>query len=186
MPFIVVYDANALYPNAQRDLLIRVAQHGLVQAKWTEEILDEMCRARKRKHPDLAPGKLTRLRALMNAAVADCLVTGYEDLIEGLKLPDPDDRHVLAAAIKASAQVIVTANLSDFPADYLRQWNIEAKSPDDFVLDQINIDDRVVFSCVQEIANDRKQPPKTVEDVLSELDNSGLVSSAAALRSPSP
>ena len=113
MPFIVVYDANALYPNAQRDLLIRVAQHGLVQAKWTEEILDEMCRARKRKHPDLAPGKLTRLRALMNAAVADCLVTGYEDLIEGLKLPDPDDQHVLAAADAWSSPIPSSRPLSD-------------------------------------------------------------------------
>jgi hypothetical protein len=78
MPFVVVYDANALYPNAQRDLLIRVAQHGLVQAKWTLEILDELTRARLRKNPGLDPGKLDRLKSLMNDAVADCLVWGYE------------------------------------------------------------------------------------------------------------
>jgi predicted nucleic acid-binding protein len=184
VPFIVVYDANALYPNTQRDLLIRIAKHGLVQAKWTDKILDELVTARARRHPDLPPEKLTRLRTLMNSAVADCLVTGYEDLVSGLKLPDPDDRHVLAAAIKSFAQVIVTANLSDFPAGYLQQWEIEARSADDFMLDQITIDDRVVFACVQEIANSRKHPPVTVEDVLSELDNSGLVRSAAALRSP--
>ena len=120
----------------------------------------------------------------MNAAVADCLVQGYEPLIDGLKLPDPDDRHVLAAAIRASAQVIVTNNVKDFPAEDLQAFDIEVKSPDDFVVDQINIDDRVVFSCVAEIANARKREPVTVEDVLAELENVGLVRSVAALRTP--
>jgi predicted nucleic acid-binding protein len=184
MPFIVVYDANALYPNAQRDLLIRIARAGMVQAKWTEQILDEMLTARQRRNPDVDPAKLAQLRDRINAAVADCLVTGYEPLIDGLKLPDPDDRHVLAAAIKASAQVIVTTNLRDFPAADLMEWDMEAKSPDDFVLDQISIDSRIVFSCVQEIANDRKRSPQTASDVLAELENVGLVTSVAALRSP--
>jgi hypothetical protein len=185
MPFVVVYDTSALYPNAQRDLLIRLAQHGLVQAKWTDRILDDLCTARLRRNPDVGQTKLARLRELMNAAVADCLITGYEPLVDSLKLPDPDDRHVLAAAIKASAQVIVTTNLRDFPAADLGEWNIEAKSPDEFVLDQINIDDRIVFSCVQEIANVRRRAPETVADVLAELENVGLVTSVAALRAPS-
>jgi predicted nucleic acid-binding protein len=111
MPFVVLYDANALYGNAQRDLLVRIARAGLVQAKWTDEILAEMTRARLRRNPDLAQEKLDRLCELMRLAVADCMVTGYQDLIDNLKLPDPDDRHVLAAAIRAHAQVLVTANL---------------------------------------------------------------------------
>jgi len=151
MSFIVVYDANVLYPNTLRDLLIRVSQAGLVQAKWTNEILDEMLRALSRNRPDIPPEKLDRLRQLMNEAVRDCLVSGYEPLVEGLKLPDPDDRHVLASAIKASAQVIVTSNLKHFPAADLRQWDIEAKSPDDFVLDQVGIDAQTVAACVQQI-----------------------------------
>jgi len=104
MAFIVVYDANVLYPNTLRDLLIRISQAGLVQAKWTNEILDEMLRALSRKRPDILSDKLDRLRQLMNEAVRDCLVSGYESLIEGLKLPDPGDRHVLAAAVKAGAR----------------------------------------------------------------------------------
>lgn len=92
MPFVVIYDAAALYPNAQRDLLIRIARHGLVQAKWTEQVLDEMTRARFRTNPDLDPAKLAQLCRLMNDAIADCLVTGYEPLINNLELPDPDDR----------------------------------------------------------------------------------------------
>jgi PIN domain-containing protein len=100
MAFIVLYDANVLYPNTLRDLLIRIAQSGTVQAKWTNAILDEMTAALHRNRPDIPAEKIQRLRELMDKAVRDCLVTGYEPLIEGLKLPDPDDRHVLAAAIK--------------------------------------------------------------------------------------
>jgi hypothetical protein len=118
----------------------------------------------------------------MNRAVRDCLVTGYEPLVESLHLPDPDDRHVLAAAIKSSAQVIVTTNLKDFPEAELRPWNVEAKSPDDFVLDQITIDARIVYSCVREIASSRRNPPDTLDDVLAELERAGLVQSVAALR----
>jgi len=182
MPFVVLYDASALYGNAQRDLLIRIAQSGLVQAKWTDQILDEMLSNLGRKRPDIPAEKLGILRERMNIAVRDCLVTGYEPLIESLKLPDPDDKHVLAAAIKSGAQVIVTSNLKDFPEAELQQWNVEAKSPDDFVLDQINIDARIVYSCVREIANSRRNPPETVDDVLAELERAGLVQSVAALR----
>lgn len=182
MPFVVVYDANALYGNAQRDLLIRIAQSGLVQAKWTDQILDEMLGSLGKKRPDIPAEKLGTLRELMNKAVRDCLVTGYEPLIESLPLPDPDDRHVLAAAITSGAQVIVTTNLKHFPEAELQHWNVEAKSPDDFVLDQINIDARIVYSCVREIANSRRNPPDTVDDVLAELERAGLVQSVAALR----
>lgn len=183
MPFVVVYDANVLYPDALRDLHIRIGGTGLVQAKWTLQIVDEALGALAANRPDIPEERLSRLRGLINESVPDCLVVGYEPLIEGLKLPDPDDRHVLAAAIKAGAQVIVTANLRDFPAEDLAPWNIEAKSPDDFVLDQISIDARPVFACVQQMADSRKRRPKTVADVLGQLERHGLVQSAAALRS---
>ena len=182
MPFIVVYDANALYGNAQRDLLIRIAQSGLVQAKWTDQILDEMLRNLGQNRPDIPADRLSRLRERMIAAIRDCLVTDYEQLIDALKLPDLDDRHVLAAAIKCTAQVIVTTNLKHFPVEELQVWGIEAKSPDDFILDQIYIDARIVYSCVREIANSRKNPPDTVDGVLEELERAGFVQSVAALR----
>jgi predicted nucleic acid-binding protein len=183
VPFTVVYDANVFFGNTHRDLHIRIALAGLVQAKWTSQILDEAMRSVAARYPDVTPEKVTRLRELINAAVPDCLVTGHEPLIQGLKLPDPDDRHVLAAAIKAGAQVIVTENLRDFPPGAMAEWNVEAKSPDDFVLDQISIDLKVVYACVQDIANSRRQRPETVGDVLTQMERAGLVQSAAALRS---
>lgn len=184
MTFVVVYDACALYGNTQRDLLIRIAQSGLVQAKWTNAILDEIEENLAANRPDISREKLTRLRDLMNQAIPDVLVEGYEPLIDALKLPDSKDRHVLAAAIKSQAQVIVTSNLKDFPAHVLTSWNVEAKSPDDFVLDQIDFDDRIVWACVQQIVDSRNNPPETIEDVLDALERAGLVESVAALRTP--
>lgn len=118
----------------------------------------------------------------MNAALRDCLVTGYEPLIDSLALPDPDDRHVLAAAIRARAQVIVTNNLTDFPTPALQTWDIEAKSPDDFVLDQLDLSRDTVYGAVQRIADSWRQPPGTVTDVIAVLERDGLVQSAATLR----
>lgn len=103
-PTIAVYDANVLYPAPLRDLLIRLAQAGLVQAKWTEMIHDEWTRNLLSNHSGITPEQVSRTRDLMNLAIRDSLVTGHEPLIETLQLPDPDDRHVLAAAIKAGAQ----------------------------------------------------------------------------------
>lgn len=182
MSFVVLYDANVLYPSTLRDLLIRIAQAGLVQAKWTDQILDEVFRNLTANRPDLDPHKLARTRELMNKAVRDCLVTGYEPLIDALELPDRDDRHVLAAAIKARAQVIITNNLRDFPPVALERWDMEAKSPDDFILDQIDLSRETVHSAIQRIADSRQNPPATFDGVLAMLERDGLVETSAALR----
>lgn len=123
----------------------------------------------------------------MNEALEDPVVTGYEPLIESLTLPDPDDRHVLAAAIKAGAQVIVTFNLKDFPTDTLDPFGIEAKGPDDFLIDQFHIEAGVLRSIVRDIAaawNAHRGPSGVVatEDVLTQLETAGLVQLAAVLR----
>ena len=157
MAFVVVYDANVLYPSFLRDLLIRVAQEGMVQ--------------------------IERTRDLMLAAIRDVLVLGYEPLIEALDLPDPADRHVLAAAILARAQTIVTFNLKDFPADRLAPWQVEAQHPDEFVLTLIDAEKTTVLRAVQHMADSTKNPPMTVDEVLSRLHRCGLVESVDALRS---
>ncbi|WP_229686892.1 PIN domain-containing protein [Longimycelium tulufanense] len=178
----MVYDANVLYPSTVRDLLIRIAQAGLVRARWTDRILDEVFDNLRANRPDLDAGRLGRTRELMVRAVRDCLVTGYEPWIEGLELPDPDDRHVLAAAIRARAQVIVTNDLGDFPVDVLARWDIEPKSADQFVLGQVEEAPKVVYGCVQRIADSWTSPPGTVNDVLVRLEHQGLPQVVAALR----
>jgi len=171
MAFVVVYDACVLYPAPLRDLLIRIARKGLVRAKWTDAILDECFRS-----------ILARTRALMNLAVADCLVTGYQDLIESIKLPDPDDRHVVAAAVRCGAQVIVTANTKDFPRESLAGFELEAVHPDDFVLDCIDLSAAAVLAAVREQAETLKNPPMTASEVLERLQANGLAQSVAKLR----
>ena len=137
MAFVVIYDACVLYPAQLRDLLVRIANTGIVRACWSEEILDECFRSIKENRADLSDAALSRARALMREAVPDCLVTGHEHLVQGLDLPDPDDRHVLAAAIRANAQALVTFNLKDFPDHVLARYDIETKHPDEFVLDSL-------------------------------------------------
>ncbi len=182
MSIPVLYDACVLYGNEVRDLLIRIAISGMVRAHWTDEILDEAFRNLLANRPDLSPDRLSVTRERMNLALPWALVGGHEPLVEALKLPDPDDRHVLAAAITAGAVVIVTSNLDDFPAVALEPFGVEAKTPDDFVLDQISLDEGTVRDCVHQIARGRKRPPKTYEAVLNALERAGLVGSAAALR----
>ncbi|MFT5433231.1 MAG: hypothetical protein ACI9OJ_003936, partial [Myxococcota bacterium] len=122
-----------LYPAPLLDLLVRIAATGIVTVKWTDAILDECFRSILKNRPGLKAHQLGRTRDLMNKAVRDVVVCDYEPLIAGLKLPDADDRHVLAAAIRCGAQTIITANLKDFPAAVLHPLGVEAIHPDDFI-----------------------------------------------------
>jgi hypothetical protein len=157
--------------------------HRVVRARWTDAILDECFRSIMEQRPELAPAALERTRQLMNSAVPDCRITGFEDLIEGLSLPDPDDRHVLAAAIRVGAQTIVTFNLKDFPPIALCTYGIEALHPDDFVLDLIDLAPFAVCSALTKQAGALRNPPISVEQLLGTLRAVGLLESAAKLRS---
>jgi predicted nucleic acid-binding protein len=110
-----VFDACVLYPAQLRSLLMYLALTDLFRAKWSADIHAEWMRSVQRDHPDLTREQIERIRDLMDAHVRDSLVTGYEPLIPTLTLPDPDDRHVLAAAIRSGADVIVTYNLWRLP-----------------------------------------------------------------------
>jgi hypothetical protein len=180
--FVVVYDACVLYPAPLRDLLVRLANTGIVRARWSEPILDECFRNILKNRPDLKPEALSRTRELMTHVTADCIVSGFDHLVQGLDLPDANDRHVLAAAIRAGAQAIITFNLDDFPQDKLAAYDVEAKHPDDFVLDAIDLAPGLVATVISEQAASLKNPPRTVGELLDTLRAQGLARSVAKLR----
>ena len=180
--FTVVYDACVLYPAPLRDFLMQLAVSDLFRACWTEQIHDEWMRNVLDKRPDLNENQLNRTRELMDKHVLDALVTGYEDLIESLSLPDPDDRHVLAAAIRAGASVIVTYNLVDFPSSELDKYNIEALHPDDFILHQIHLSESKVLQAARTHRARLKMPPKSIEEYLTTMEAQSLPQTALFLR----
>jgi hypothetical protein len=182
VPFTALYDSDVLQPAPLRDLLVRLGQTGLFRARWTDQILDEMVDSMQKRRPDLAPERLSRTRRLMCDGVADCLVTGYEPLVGGLTLPDPGDRHVLAAAIRCSAEVIVTSEVDDFPGHLLQPFNIEAQSPDRFVLHLLDLAPGRVATVIQQQASALADPTETVEDLLTRLSARALPRSVAILR----
>jgi hypothetical protein len=173
------FDANVLYPAPLRNLLMRMALRDLFRAQWSRTVHDEWIEAALRDRPKLDRKKLERTRALMDAHVRDCLVEGYEELIEGLALPDLGDRHVLAAAIRGRADVIITMNLKDFPAGTLAPYGIEAQHPDTFIMHLIGMD---VVAAAREHRASLRSPPKTVQAYLDSLARQGLTQTVASLR----
>ena len=180
--FTAFYDANVLYPSELRNLLMHLAVTGLFRATWSNAVHEEWIEALLRNRPDLTREKLERTRMLMDKHATDALVTGYEDLIDGLHLPDPDDRHVLAAAIRGRADVIVTINIRDFPGDVLAPFGIEAQHPDEFVLHLLDLAPGVVAGAARNHRESLKNPPKTIEEYLNTVEAQGLTQSASVLR----
>lgn len=179
--FTVVYDANVLYPSLLRDLLIRLARPGLFRARWSTEIIDELIRTLTRERPDIPTDKLTRLVDCLNRSVADCLVTGHESLVHALELPDPDDRHVLAAAIRCHAQAIVTCNLKDFPAEALSPFAVEAQHPDTFLAHLFDLAEHDVLRAVRELRGALDNPPLSPRELLSAFERHQLARTVARL-----
>jgi hypothetical protein len=173
--FTVIYDACVLYPAPLRDFLMRLALTELFRARWTATIHGEWMAAVLADRPDdLTRAQLERTRALMNKAVPDCLVEGYQSLIAGLTLPDPNDRHVLAAAILAGAGVIVTFNLKDFPSAALEVYGIEAQHPDEFVTHLLDLDPAAVCAAARNQRLSLKNPPKTIAEHLDTIERQQL------------
>lgn len=169
--FTVLYDASVFYPAPLRDLLMELAMAGLFRAKWSEQIQKEWIESLLKKRSDLNRERLERTKKIANKAVPDCLVEGYEPLIEGLQLPDVNDRHVLAAAIHCNAQVIVTYNLKDFPKEILLSFEIEAQHPDVFLRHIIDLAPPRFLEAVKEIRGRLNNPPVSAQAYLDRLLN---------------
>jgi len=179
---VAVLDANVLYPAALRHLLIWLAVVDAFQAQWTDLIQDEWTRSLLRDRPDLDARRIAKTRELMDAKLSSALVTGYEPLIGGLTLPDPDDRHVLAAAIHSGATIIVTKDLGHFPDLALAPYGIAARHPDEFIRSLFDKDPDAVIEGVRSHRADLVNPPRSPADYVAALETQGLLSTAEALR----
>jgi predicted nucleic acid-binding protein len=123
--FTAILDANVLFGIRLTSLLMELAVSGLFRARWSLDIHREWMEAVHTKH-GIPMCELDYRRQCMERAIPDGRVDGYEPLVNGLMLPDPNDRHVLAAAIRCNADVIVTFNESDFP---LRRLHLSEFTP---------------------------------------------------------
>ena len=165
-PFIVVVDANVLFPLTLRDTVLRAAAADFYQLRWSREILDEMERNLV-STGTMATEKASRLRTTMERVFPEAMVTGYEPLVAALR-NDAKDRHVVAAALKAGAQVVTTSNLRDFTP---LPDGIEAQSPDEFLCNLFDLDPPAFVELLREQASDLQKPPVTFEGLLSRLAN---------------
>lgn len=179
--FTVVYDACVLYPAPLRDALLRLAVTDLFKAHWTDQIHEEWINALLRAGK-YSRDRLKRVRELMDDHVRDALVTGYEPLIETLTLPDPDDRHVLAAAIRSNADAIVTFNQKDFPRKMLAPYCIDVLHPDDFIYYQIDMAPAVCCQALRQQRLALKNPPFTTDEFLASLQKQQLPQAVTKLR----
>jgi predicted nucleic acid-binding protein len=171
---IVVYDSSVLYPAPLRDLLMHLALTNLFKARWTTTINDKWMRNVLKNRPDLTRERLEYTRQRMDTNVPDALVKNYQELIPSLTLPDSDDRHVLAAAIRTKADTIVTMNLRHFPKARLEPYDVKAQHPDDFVMPLVGMNASAVFQAVMEQQQGLKKPAKTMKEFLETLEGQGL------------
>ena len=179
--YTVILDANVLYPNLLRDVLLSLAAAGLYHARWTARINDEWTRNLAANRPEVSP-KIGLLLEQISQAVPDCLIENYEFLIDKLVLPDPDDRHVLAAAIVGHADAIVTSNLKDFPVSALAQHGVEAQHPDDFVMNQLELRPFDALEVFKQVRAKRRNPACTAAELIDMVEKNVLPQTAQHLR----
>lgn len=179
--FTCVLDTNIIYPIEIRDIIFWFAYYELFTVKWSGHIFEEWESVMERK--GVSPDEIKKRTDVANKAFPDALVTNYESLIGCLELPDEKDKHVLAAAIKTNANVIVTNNLKDFPNDYLAKFSLIAKSADDFIADIIDLNQGKAIEAFKEMVLRRRNPDLDEYEVLDNLRKNGLKDSADYLHS---
>lgn len=181
MPFVVVLDANVLYSIALTDLYISLSGAGLYRLHWSTEILAEAIRNLVDDHPEQTDAIKERFEDMKRAepgAIADpppALVAAMTN--------DTADRHVLASAVHAGAEVVVTFNLKHFPAESCEPHFIEAQHPDEFTGYLVDLSPDAVWHAIEKMASRKQNPPLTSQDVLQHLENKYLPKSMGLLRS---
>lgn len=172
--FTAFFDANVFYGARLRSLIVYAAQTKLFRARWSEMVHEEWVRNLLKNRQDLKAEDLIRIRELMNAAVPDCIVTGFEPLMNCIALPDDDDRHIVAAAIMTRANVIVTFNLKHFPTYTLEGFRIHTKHPDEFLMDAFSLGPDEMAEAVINDCLHYSTPPLTFDDYRAGLTKAGV------------
>lgn len=185
--FTALVDACTLASNLKRNLLLTLAEAGFFRLRWSALILDETEAAieeilRKRSRIDAAE-RAKRARASMEAAFEDAMVSDFDNFMSAAAgLPDPGDAHVVAAAIKTQAAMVVTENLKDFPAATLASLNMEAKSADQFIADTIALDEARAVAAIRRMRERFKNPEMTAEALLLAMEAAELQETVDLLR----
>jgi predicted nucleic acid-binding protein len=179
--FTAVIDANVLFPIVVRDYLLWLSVYDLYSPKWSSKLQEEFSAIFDKKKLGISAEKIESQVRMMNKACPDALVMKYESLIESIKLPDENDRHIVAAAIKCNANVIVTYNLKDFPNEYLKSIGLFAVDPDSFIADMIDLSPEKCCDAFREMVLSKKKPPYDEPQYLEVLKRNGLIQTAEEL-----
>lgn len=169
-------DTNVVYPVIIRDILFWFAYYDLYTPKWSGHIFNEWKKVMLEK--GVSEQESNKRIEKANAAFPDALVQNYQGLIDHIELPDVDDRHVLAAAIKTNANLIVTNNIKHFPEAYLQSYGLAAKTADDFLTDIIDLNQEQAVAAFKEMVLNKKNPKQDNFEVLNQLRNAGLIDTA--------
>ena len=166
---------DACVPVALADTLLRAGEARYSAPRWSTQVIDEAKAALREVHPDLEGSRIDYRFRQMNAAFPEASVSGYGPLTQTIRdLPDADDRHVVAAAWFAQCDVIVTRNVKDFPDEVLQAHGLSVKSPDDFLLDTLDLPHSRLLNALCEQAEAARNPPRDVSDVVIALGRAGV------------
>ncbi|MWV51110.1 PIN domain-containing protein [Rathayibacter sp. VKM Ac-2803] len=178
MRFPVFFDTNVLYSASLNDFLLRLAARGAFRPLWSADVLDELGRNLRRSLP---PRAVDRRIDAMRQHFPDAMVSGYDSLI-GVMRNHPKDRHVLAAAVRADAAVLVTFDLADFGPASVVGFDLEVRHPDAFLLDQLDLLPELVLEALHEWSDACSAPPLTPLQLVSALERAGVPRFARMLR----
>ena len=174
-PSVAVFDACILYPFHLRNIVVQAAVDRLVEARWTDEIHDEWIRNLAANVPAIPVERLRNTCRLMNDALPSATVVAYKDHIEAVRLPDPDDRHVVAAGIAARADVILTWNLRHFPAEELKRFGLRRATPDGFLSDLYDSNPELLIGSLANARRNLSRSNVSAPEFIAILDHQRLV-----------
>ena len=179
--FVAILDANVLYSSLKRNSPLSFADEGLYRTRWTDHIMKEWTTSLLKKRPGIKE-KIDATVAAKGRAFPEAKIEGHEPFIEGLALPDPNDRHVFAAAVKSGAHIIVTENKKDFPLSVLAPLDIEIQTADEFLLSTFELYSSAAEQAIRKMRGRYRNPAHSADELLTMMTADGLVRLANELR----